>query len=304
MINNYSDFLIEKELMNWQKLNEEAYWEDVTNRMFDYLDDAFKKGENIFLNVLLKTFRYFKANPKMLALVVGLLIAKYKFTKQDIIDVMPDDAIVSAEELYAQSREGKGLPEDWDEETDETTYRYNVPITGNLRRFLRDLANRESSLDPEKINSVGYMGKYQFGEIALKDIIQRKPGETDEQYQQRVKRYWPNNFGPIRTEDDFNYFKSKFRNKGVSFWPEHKQDLAMKQLMKNNKSYLGDYINKWAGKKKKGVTITLSGLLAGAHLLGPSNVKDFLDYGKVSKDGYGTPITEYIEKFGGYDIKL
>lgn len=304
MINNYSDFLLEREMMNWQKLNEEAYWEDVTNRMFDYLDDAFKKGEKIFLNVVIKIFRYFKANPKMLALVVGLLIAKYKFTQQDIIDVMPDDTVISAEELYAQEREGKGLPEDWDEDTDETTYRYNAPINGSLRKFLRDLADRESSLDPEKINSVGYMGKYQFGEIALKDIIQRKPGETDEQYQQRVKRYWPSNFGPIRTEDDFNYFQSKFRNKGVSFWPEHKQDLAMKQLMKNNKSYLGDYINKWVGKKKRGVKITLSGLLAGAHLLGPSNVKDFLDHGKVSKDGYGTPITEYIEKFGGYDIKL
>jgi len=48
MINNYSDFLIEKELMNWQKLNEEAYWEDVTNRMFDYLDDAFKKVKIFF----------------------------------------------------------------------------------------------------------------------------------------------------------------------------------------------------------------------------------------------------------------
>jgi hypothetical protein len=44
--------------------------------------------------------------------------------------------------------------------------------------------------------------------------------------------------------------------------------------------------------------------LAGAHLLGPSNVKDFLDNGKVAKDGYGTPITEYIEKFGGYSVNI
>ena len=58
------------------------------------------------------------------------------------------------------------------------------------------------------------------------------------------------------------------------------------------------------GKKKNGIKITLSGLLAGAHLLGPSNVKKFLDYGYVKKDDYGTPITEYIEKFGGYKITL
>ena len=78
----------------------------------------------------------------------------------------------------------------------------------------------------------------------------------------------------------------------------------MKQLLKNNKAYLGDYVDKWVGKKKDGIKITLSGLLAGAHLLGPSNVKKFLDEGEVAKDGYGTPITEYIEKFGGYSVSI
>ena len=119
-----------------------------------------------------------------------------------------------------------------------------------------------------------------------------------------MKIYWPKNFGKIRNEKDFNFFQSRFKNKGIDFWPEHKQDLAMKQLLKNNKAYLGDYIDKWVGKKKKGINITLSGLLAGAHLLGPSNVKAFLDNGTVTKDGYGTPITEYIKKFGGYNVGI
>ena len=57
----------------------------------------------------------------------------------------------------------------------------------------------------------------------------------------------------------------------------------MKQLLKNNKAYLGDYIDKWVGKKKNGIKITLSGLLAGAHLLGPSNVKNFLDHDFLKK---------------------
>ena len=309
IINNYSDFLLEKEMKNWEKLNEEAYWEDLTNKMFIQMDKALKISESVFLQTVIKIFRFFKSNPKVLALVVALLVGKFHFSKDQVMGVVPADTIVSAEELYAQSMDGRGLPEDWveDSESDSeepTVAKYNAPITGNLKKFLTAIADKESSLDPEKINTEGYMGKYQFGEIALKDILQKLPGESDEEQEARLKKYWPKNFGKIRNEKDFNFFQSKFKNKGIDFWPEHKQDLAMKQLLKNNKAYLGDYVDKWVGKKKKGIKITLSGLLAGAHLLGPSNVKAFLDNGTVTKDGYGTPITEYIKKFGGYSVNI
>jgi hypothetical protein len=309
IINNYSDFLFEKEMKNWEKLNEEAYWEDLTNKMFIQMDKALKIGESVFLQTVIKIFRFFKSNPKVLALVVALLVGKFHFSKDQVMGIVPADTIVSAEELYTQSMEGRGLPEDWveDSESDSeepTVAKYNAPITGNLKKFLTAIADKESSLDPEKVNTEGYMGKYQFGEIALKDILQKLPGESDEEQEARLKKYWPKNFGKIRNEKDFNFFQSRFKNKGIDFWPEHKQDLAMKQLLKNNKSYLGDYVDKWVGKKKKGIKITLSGLLAGAHLLGPSNVKAFLDNGTVTKDGYGTPITEYIKKFGGYSVNI
>jgi hypothetical protein len=309
IINNYSDLLFEKEMKNWEKLNEEAYWEDLTNKMFIQMDKALKIGESVFLQTVIKIFRFFKSNPKVLALVVALLVGKFHFSKDQVMGIVPADTIVSAEELYTQSMDGRGLPEDWveDSESDSeepTVAKYNAPITGNLKKFLTAIADKESSLDPEKVNTEGYMGKYQFGEIALKDIIQKLPGESDEEQEARLKKYWPKNFGKIRNEKDFNFFQSRFKNKGIDFWPEHKQDLAMKQLLKNNKSYLGDYVDKWVGKKKKGIKITLSGLLAGAHLLGPSNVKAFLDNGTVTKDGYGTPITEYIKKFGGYAVSL
>ena len=309
IINNYSDFLLDKEMKNWEKLNEEAYWEDLTNKMFTQMDNALKISLSVFLQTVIKIFRFFKSNPKVLALVVALLVGKFHFSKDQVMGVVPADTIVSAEELYAQSMDGRGLPEDWEEDSESdseepTVAKYNAPITGNLKKFLTAIADKESSLDPEKINTEGYMGKYQFGEIALKDIIQKLPGESDEEQEARLKKYWPKNFGKIRNEKDFNFFQSKFKNKGIDFWPEHKQDLAMKQLLKNNKSYLGDYVDKWVGKKKKGINITLSGLLAGAHLLGPSNVKAFLDNGTVTKDGYGTPITEYIKKFGGYSVNI
>lgn len=311
-VNNYEDFLIQKELKDWERihqtLNEGSSWEELTNKIFKYIDEAAIKGDKFLVRVATNIFRFFKAYPKVLVLVIGLLAAKHHMTKDEIIAMIPSDTVVSAEELYTQSMEGRGLPEDWvedeDSESEETVAKYNAPITGNLKKFLTAIADKESSLDPEKVNTEGYMGKYQFGEIALKDILQKLPGESDEQQEERLKKYWPKNFGKIRTEKDFNFFQSRFKNKGTDFWPEHKQDLAMKQLLKNNKAYLGDYVDKWVGKKKKGINITLSGLLAGAHLLGPSNVKAFLDNGTVTKDGYGTPITEYIKKFGGYSVNI
>jgi len=309
MILKYDNFLIQEDLKNLQnnfeRTNEEFNWEDVTDKLFHYIDEAAKKGDRFLTTVAVNIFRYFKANPKVLVFVLALLAAKHHFTKQELIGMIPEDTTVSAEELYQRSLD-ETLPDSWiDEETEsEEIVKYNAPVSGNIKKFLNALAETESTNTPDTINSMGYMGKYQFGEVALKDILKQKPGESKEDYEERIKKYWPQNFGKIKTDADFNWFKSKFASKGTKFWPEHKQDLAMKQLLVNNKGYLGDYLKKWVGKKKKGVLITQSGLLAGAHLLGPSNVKKFLDHGIITKDGYGTPITDYIEKFGGYNLPL
>jgi hypothetical protein len=55
------------------------------------------------------------------------------------------------------------------------------------------------------------------------------------------------------------------------------------------------------GKTINGIEITLSGLVAGAHLKGLGGVKQFLQ-GKDNEDALGTKISEYIKKFGGYDL--
>jgi hypothetical protein len=115
MINNYTDFLIQEELKNWEKLNESSSWEELTNRIFKYLDEAAIKGDKFLVRVAQNIFRFFKANPKVLVLVIGLLAAKYHMSKDEIIGIVPSDTIITAEELYAKSMEGKGLPEDWED---------------------------------------------------------------------------------------------------------------------------------------------------------------------------------------------
>ncbi len=59
--------------------------------------------------------------------------------------------------------------------------------------------------------------------------------------------------------------------------------------------------SKYLGKTINGIEITISGSVAGAYLKGLGGVRKFLK-GKDNADAYGTKISEYIEKFGGYDL--
>jgi hypothetical protein len=76
MINNYTDFLIQEELKNWETLNESSSWEELTNKIFKYLDEAAIKGDKFLVRVAQNIFRFFKAYPKVLVLVIGILAAK------------------------------------------------------------------------------------------------------------------------------------------------------------------------------------------------------------------------------------
>jgi methanogenic corrinoid protein MtbC1 len=143
-----------------------------------------------------------------------------------------------------------------------------------IRKFLKALAQKESSSDPNIVNSLGYIGKYQMGQMALQDL---------------------------ELDDKINAHKFK---KNPNIFPEKAQDKAMIKLLKLNKQYLGEYFNEFDGKVVGGVKITKSGLLAGSHLVGASAVKQFLDSNGefVPKDGNDVPVTEYIQKFGGYQL--
>lgn len=147
----------------------------------------------------------------------------------------------------------------------------------HLKKYLNAIAQRESSGTSgtwDTVSSTGYIGKYQFGNIALKEC------------------------GYSFNVNDFK--------KDPNIFPESEQDKAMVTLLKKNVKYLGKYIDKFKGKVIGGVKITTSGLLAASHLVGAKNIKKFLNsYGKhIPKDGNGTPCTEYIEKFGGYKINI
>lgn len=139
-------------------------------------------------------------------------------------------------------------------------------VTKELPDFLNQIGKRESSNRYNIVNQFGYMGKYQFGRKTLDKI-------------------------------GFKHVSNKQFLATPSI-----QEAAMLQLLKSNKHTLRRQIKKYVNTHMHGVFITESGLLAAAHLAGAGNVRKFLRNGKNKRDGLGTPLTEYLTKFSGYNL--
>lgn len=136
-----------------------------------------------------------------------------------------------------------------------------------LEHFLNAIGHRESTNRYDVVNKWGYMGRYQFGKSTLKGL-------------------------------GYDVSKKEFLSN-----PELQEE-AMLSLLKHNKEKLQKYIDVFDGKTINGIYITESGILAAAHLGGQGSVKRYFRNGKVFKDGNGTRITSYMDKFSGYDIAL
>ena len=146
---------------------------------------------------------------------------------------------------------------------------YNFPFVGkSFVGFKEAVAFKESQGIYHRINTLGYLGKYQFGKSTLK----------------RFKIYNTTEFlkDPILQEDAF---------------------LALCSV---NKWILIRDIRRSVGKRINGIRITESGILAAAHLAGAGSVKKYLRSNGVDSftDAYGTNIEHYLKKFAGYDTSF
>lgn len=150
-----------------------------------------------------------------------------------------------------------------------TDLAFNVPFTGNsFNGFREAIAFKESGGKYKSVNTLGYLGKYQFGKSTLKRF--------------RI------------------YDTEAFLNS-----PEL-QERAFIALCSLNKWILRKDIRRSVGKKINGIVITESGILAAAHLSGAGNVKKYLrSNGTHSfKDAYGSSLQFYLKKFSGYDTSF
>jgi hypothetical protein len=131
--------------------------------------------------------------------------------------------------------------------------------------FKEAIAHKESQGKYTRINTLGYLGKYQFGMETLKSI---------------------------GIKDSIQFMNSP-----------KLQEKAFLILLSKNKYELQEYINQYEGKVVNGLKITESGILAAAHLGGVGSVKKFFNTNgeRVKKDAYGTSVRTYMKDFGGYE---
>ena len=145
----------------------------------------------------------------------------------------------------------------------------DIPYLGkSFVGFKEALAFKESRGNYFTVNTLGYLGKYQFGKGTLKLIGIDNPDlflKTPE-LQERA------------------FIANTQRNKWI--------------LRRDIKNFVGKTIN--------GILVTESGILAAAHLAGPGSVKTYLrSYGINSfADGFGTSIEYYMKRFSGYDTSF
>ncbi|WKW47338.1 peptidoglycan-binding protein LysM [Myroides sp. JBRI-B21084] len=144
---------------------------------------------------------------------------------------------------------------------------FSIETSHSFIDFKEALAVKESNANYQSVNTLGYLGKYQFGKQTLK-------------------------FLGIRNVNDF------IKNPAL-------QEKAFVAYVKKNKWILRNEIKKYVGKKIAGIHITESGIIAAAHLGGAGSVQNFLrSNGTIAfVDGYGTNIKTYLKVFANYDLK-
>ena len=156
-----------------------------------------------------------------------------------------------------------------------------IPESKGYDKFLDALGFRESSDDYTKVNSFGYMGRYQMGGMALEEA-----GFKDENGE------WTKLANSCGV-----YSKKDFLNTPQA------QEQAIRAYHSTVCRYIRYYgLEEYIGTTYCGVKVTQSGLLASCHLVGIGTMKKALNRGKPVYDGFGTPATEYMELFGGYNI--
>jgi len=154
--------------------------------------------------------------------------------------------------------------------------------------FLHDLAYRESSLNATKVNKFGYAGLFQMGEAAMVDAGYYKSDGS-------ATNDWK---GKFTGKNGINSLADFTNNPDAQVKAIADYQAVQWKVIQN----LG--LTKYLGQTINGVQITQSGLLAGAHLVGYGGLQKYLTSNGTNDvvDGNKTPISQYIQKFGGYTV--
>jgi len=145
------------------------------------------------------------------------------------------------------------------------------------------------------VNSLGFVG-YQFGEPLLIDLGY---------YLDNTGNLWTGRFTGKNGVDSFATLKTDIQeaiildafgyNLNVIQSGLEAKGTSLDALIGTQRTYVD------TNGQSVTVTLTLTGILAAAHLRGAWGTLDLLNNGSASADEYGTSILKYIQQFGAYD---
>jgi hypothetical protein len=142
--------------------------------------------------------------------------------------------------------------------------------------FRYDLGLRESANNYQCKNSLGYLGRWQFGLARLCD------------------------YG-IVINDGYSYKWKQGYSEKIFLNSPALQDKVFKWHVYNLKERIEIGFAKYLNKEVNGVYFDVSGLIAGCHIGGTGGVIDLIN-NKNNTDAYGTSVKDYIQQFSGYKI--
>ncbi|MCC5669417.1 LysM peptidoglycan-binding domain-containing protein [Nostoc sp. CHAB 5784] len=175
----------------------------------------------------------------------------------------------------------------------------HVASGGSFQDMLLALGRRETGQEnpPYNIeNQLGFIGKYQFGEALLIDLGYYQAnfyygnGASRNEWQGT----WTGKNG-VNSKQDFLNNQNNVQETAIQEAFALNLNRINSQLGQNGLS-----VRQFIGQQRGGVVITISGILAAAHLRGEGGVVQLLLYNQVSQDENGTSILTYLREFGGF----
>ncbi|MEM9222752.1 MAG: hypothetical protein AAGB11_10155 [Pseudomonadota bacterium] len=166
-----------------------------------------------------------------------------------------------------------------------------------------DLSDAEwDAMSYRSMNTLGFVG-YQFGEALLIDL-----GYYDDDFfygngaaSNTWDGTWTGKNGAVSLE---SFMTAEVQERAIRDAFGFNLKVIENGLSQSGKS-LDDFIGQTASYIQNGQTVTveltLTGILAAAHLRGAYGTLALLQNGAVSTDEFGTSILRYVDQFGGFD---
>jgi len=149
----------------------------------------------------------------------------------------------------------------------------------DFKQFSIDLGERESAGNYNISNKFHFLGRWQLGKMRMYDLGYSLDGYCPKGGELKA---------PLTTPQFL--MNSQLQDK---LFIRHITDLR-DHIVKHHSDVLGTVISD--------CRLSISGLVAGSHLLGSGGIDKFIRTGIIEVDGMGTKVSEYINKFTDYDL--